>query len=166
MDVPHVSRFSVITDPQNATLALIKGRQRGEERIARPGAAGQVSWHELLALDLEKAFAFYGELFGWRKADSEADQMGTYQHFSFGTEMIGGMFTKSQISLVSIWLYYFNVDDIEAAARRVKAGGGRVLYGPIAVQGGARVVHCADPQNAIFGLIDRHVRVSVGCYSA
>ena len=78
-DVPNISRFSVVADPQMATLALVKGLKSGQAQSAELGAPGRVGWHELLAADWEKAFAFYGELFGWQKADSHVGAMGTYQ---------------------------------------------------------------------------------------
>ncbi len=163
-DVPNVSRFSVIADREAATLALVKGRDN-QEQAAQPGAPGHVGWHELLASDLEGAFTFYSKLLGWQKTDVQPGSMGIYQLLSAGTETIGGMFSRPGMSLLSLWLYYFNVGDIETAAKRVQAGGGQILYGPAVVQGGARIVHCTDPQGAIFALIDRRVRVSVGCYS-
>jgi uncharacterized protein len=162
-DVPNVSRFSVIADPQKATLALIKGRERAQERPVQPGTPGRVGWHELLASDLENAFAFYSELLGWQKTEMHSGALGTYQQFSAGTGSIGGIFTGPGVP--SLWLYYFNVDGIEAAAKRVKEGGGQVFYGPITVSGGARVVHYTDPHGAIFALIDWPIRIAVGCYS-
>jgi predicted enzyme related to lactoylglutathione lyase len=89
--------------------------------------------------------------------------MGTYQLFSDGTETIGGMWNSK--SPLPLWFYYFNVGDIEAAAKRVEASGGEIFYGPTAVPGGARVVHCRDPQGALFALIDWRVRITIGCYS-
>ena len=85
----------------------------------------------MLAADWEKAFSFYGELFGWQKANADVDPMGTYQLFSAGGQTIGGMFTKPPMAPVPFWLYYFNVGDIDAAAERVKAAGGQILEGPI-----------------------------------
>ena len=93
-DVPNISRFSVFADPQMATLALLKWLRPGQEQPAELGAPGRVGWHELLAADWEKALAFYGELFGWQKADADIGAMGTYQLFSAGGQTIGGMFTK------------------------------------------------------------------------
>ena len=54
----------------------------------------RVGWHELLAADWETAWAFYSELFGWQKAETDKGAMGTYQQFSAGGQTIGGMFTK------------------------------------------------------------------------
>ena len=101
----------------------------------RPDAPGRVGWHELLAADWEQAWAFYGDLFGWQKADAEIGETGTYQPFSAGGQMIGGMFTKHRTIPAPFWLYYFNVGDIDATAQRVKAGGGQILEGPIEVAG-------------------------------
>ena len=160
-NILDISRFSVVADPQMATLALVKGRKFGQAQSAGLGAPGRVGWHELLAADWEKAFAFYGELFGWQKADSHFGVMGTYQGFSAGGETIGGMFTKPATLPLPFWLYYFNIDDVQAAAKRVEAGGGQILYGPTAVPGGAWIVHCTDPQGAIFALLDRRSRKAI-----
>ncbi len=165
-DVPNISRFSVIADPQMATLALIQGLKSSQVRASEVGKPGRVGWHELLAADWEKALAFYGQLFGWQKADSHVGSMGTYKQFSAGGETIGGMFNKPATLLVPFWLYYFNIADIETAAKRVEAGGGQILYGPTAVPGGAAIVHCRDPQGAIFALLDRHSRRPIGYFES
>ena len=159
-NVPNVGRFSVVADPQSATLALIKGLKPGQEQ-ADLFTPGRVGWHELLAADWEKAFAFYGELFGWRRADGHIGAMGTYQQFSAGGKTIGGMFSKPPDLPLPFWLYYFNVAGIEAAAKRVEAGGGQILYGPTAVPGGAWIAHCTDSQGAIFALLDRRIRKAI-----
>ena len=66
--------------------------------------------------------------------------------------MIGAMFTKPATIPAPFWLYYFNTDDIDAAAQRVTAGGGEVLEGPFETAGGSWVIRCADPQGAAFAL--------------
>ena len=164
-DVPNVSRFSIISDPQMATLALIKRRQGGHEGSPIFWGLGNVGWRELLASDLETAFAFYSAVFGWQKSEAHTGSMGTYQQFSAGGETIGGMFARPEMSPMSMWLYYFSVGNIEAAVKRVATGGGQIFYGPVAVPGGARIAHCMDPQGALFALIDWHVCIAVACYS-
>ncbi len=162
-DVRNASRISVIADPEMATLALIEGSKRSPR--AKPGTPGYVGWHELLASGVERAFAFYSGLFGWQKTEADVSSEGTYQLFSAGAEEIGGIVTRPETSQLSIWLYYFNVEDIGAAAKRVETSGGQILYGPVAVQSGARIVHCTDPQGAVFALIDWNIRISIACYS-
>jgi predicted enzyme related to lactoylglutathione lyase len=151
-DIPNISRFSVAVDPQMATIALFKWLNPGQEQPAEPDAPGRVGWHELLAADWEQAWAFYGDLFGWQKERVEVGGAGPYQPFSAGGQMIGGMFTKHRTIPVPFWLYYFNTGDIDATAQRVKAGGGRILEGPIESPGGSWILRCADPQGAVFAL--------------
>ena len=151
-NVSDISRFSIFTDPQNARLALFKWLKPGQEQPADPGAPGRVGWHELLAADWEQAWAFYGELFGWQKEDAEVGEAGTYQLFSTGGQMIGGMVTKPATMPDPFWLYYFNVGDIDATTQRVVAGGGQILDGPLEVPGGSWIVRCTDPQGAVFAL--------------
>ena len=163
-DVLDISRFSIIADPEGTTLALIKWLKPSGAPSTALGTPGRAGWHELLAANWEKAFAFYAALFGWQKAEAQDGAMGTYQQFSAAGETIGGMFTKPPTLTLPFWLYYFNVADIEAATRHVEAGGGEILYGPMEVPGGAWILHCADPQGAIFALLDRRVRKAVGYY--
>jgi uncharacterized protein len=151
-DVADVSRFSVVADPQAATLALVKWLNLGQEQSAVPSLPGHVGWHELSAVDWEKAFEFYSELFGWLKVDADVGESGTYLLFSAGGQTIGGMSTKPATVPMPFWLYYFNVGDLDAAAKRVKAGGGKILEGPIDARGGSRVARCTDPQGAMFAL--------------
>ena len=64
----NIGRISVVADPQTANLALVQGLKTGQRQPAELGKPGRVGWHELLAADWKKAFAFYGELFGWQRA--------------------------------------------------------------------------------------------------
>ena len=70
-----------------------------------------------------------------------------------GGETIGGMMTKPPAVPAPCWLYYFNVDAIDAAASRLQAGGGAILNGPMEVPGGHWIVQCRDPQSAAFCLV-------------
>ena len=165
-DLPDICRFAVVADPQMATLALIKGAKPRQEPSAEPDKAGHVGWHELLAADWEKAFAFYAELFGWQKVESNVGPMGTYQQFCAGPTTIGGMFTKSASLPFPFWLYYLNVADIEATAKSVEAAGGQILDGPACVPSGAWIAHCMDPQGATFALLERRSHKAIGYFES
>jgi len=164
-EVPGVSRFSIVADPQRATLGLIERLQPSQEPPSGRNAPGRVGWHELLAADFETAFTFYSALFGWRKGDRQEGFMGVYQNFAVGAKTIGGMFTKPPTLPHPFWLYYFNVEDIDAAARRVEAAGGAIYYGPIEAPGGACILHCADSQGATFALLERRPVKPVGYFT-
>lgn len=163
-EIPNISRISIAADPQMATIALLKWLDGGQAHPAEFDALGRVSWHELIAADWEAAFAFYRELFGWQKAQAETGLAGTYQLFAAGGQTIGGMFTKSVVEPAPFWLYYFNVEDIDAAIRRVTAGGGTLLNGPIEVPSKRWIVRCADPQGAVFALAGKRAHGGVGYF--
>jgi predicted enzyme related to lactoylglutathione lyase len=90
--------------------------------------------------------------------------MGPYQLFSAGGETIGGMFTKPATEPVPFWLYYFNVGDIDVAMRRVRAGRGEIVHGPIEVRGGRWMAQCTDPQGAIFALVGKRSHNGIGYF--
>ncbi len=162
-DIPSVSCFSLVADPQMATFAMFKWLDASRERSTELSAPGHVGWHELLAVEWQQVWPFYCELFGWQKARADVGVRGTYQRFSSGGRAIGGMFTKPSVVPIPFWLYYFNTGDIDSAAKRVRSGNGQILNDAIEVPGGAWVMQCADPQGAIFGLIGerRHMRIVV-----
>jgi predicted enzyme related to lactoylglutathione lyase len=148
----NIGRVSVVADPQKATFALVTRLTYGQQRPGGLDAPARVGWHELLAEDRNKIFDFYGKLFGWQKANSETDPADLYQLFSVGGQTIGGMLTKLPTVYQPCWLYYFNVDDIGAAANRVTTGGGHILQDPIELPDGCWIMRCADPQGALFAL--------------
>lgn len=151
-DVSDISRFSVFTDPQGTRLALFKWRNPAQQPTTSPDEKGRVGWRELIATEWEAAWIFYDDLFGWQKEDADITEATTYQPFSAGGQVIGGMFTKPPTVPAPFWLYYFNTGDIDAAAQRVATGGGQVLEGPHETAGGSWVIRCADPQGAAFAL--------------
>lgn len=156
-DIPSVGRFSVVADPYGAVFALFK--PTAGEMAERPalGTPGTVCWHELHAGDGPGAFAFYSGLFGWTKTEAmDMGPMGVYQLFATGDAAVGGMMTKHAEFPAPSWLYYFNVDGIDAAMGRVKDNGGQVLMGPQEVPGGSWIIQCLDPQGAMFAVVSAH----------
>jgi len=162
--IPDISRVSVAVDPQMAMFALLTWLQGGHAQPAALSTPGTVGWHELLAADREKAWTFYGDLFGWQKADADSDAGDMYQLFSVGGETVGGICTKPATAPVPFWLYYFNIGDIDLAVKRVKAGGGRIVNGPLEVPRGRWIVQCLDPQGAIFALAGTRSHDGIGYF--
>jgi uncharacterized protein len=153
-DIPGVGRFAVVADPHGARFILFHGTGEPAGPPPAPNTPGHVGWHELHAGERESAFAFYSGLFGWTKVDSvDMGPMGIYQIFATEDAPVGGMMTKSPNIPAPFWLFYFNVDDIEAAAARTRQGGGQVLNGPMEVPGGSYIVQCTDPQGAMFAMV-------------
>jgi len=151
-DIPNIGRYATVTDPQGAALNLFKPTQTGHRAVSM--LPGHIGWHELHSSDWPKAFDYYTDMFGWLKGDSvDMGSMGTYQLFTIGGTPSGGMFNSPAAQAARFWLYYFNVGDIDAAAKRVGDNGGKVMQGPHQVPGGGWIVQAADAQGAAFALL-------------
>jgi len=147
----NIGRIAIVADPQKATFALAQGLKH-DLPPSEAVELGRVGWHELLAGEWRAAFAFYHELFGWQRTQSEVGSLESYQLLSAGDRTIGGMFTKLPIAPIPFWLYYFNVPDIAVATDRVMASGGRTVQGPNQLPDVGWIAWCVDPQGAMFAL--------------
>ncbi|MER7705738.1 VOC family protein [Kitasatospora sp. NPDC097605] len=108
-------------------------------------------WVSLLSRDLAAATAFYGPLLGWTFRPVPSS-WGPYLHGTAdGTVVAGLAGTAAGRQLPAGWTTYFGTEDADAAAERIRSGGGTVAVGPLAVDGG-RMLLGADSQNAAFGL--------------
>ena len=157
-DIPTVGRFAVATDPHGASFYLFKGIGGQMPAPVAIGTPGHVGWAELHAGDLETAWKFYETLFGWT-SPSEMDMgpMGVYCMFATGGEMpVGGMMTKTPETPAPMWLYYFNVEGVDAAIARAVKGGAQLLMGPHEVPGGQWIAQFVDPQGMMFAVVGFH----------
>ncbi len=149
-DIPNVGRFAVLADPQGATFAVFT--PSGPPPGPAP-AQGAFSWHELQTTDVAAALRFYGQLFGWSKGvGHDMGAMGVYQLFEHGGASVGGMCNTQGPSTPPSWLSYVHVADANRAVASAKAGGGRLLHGPIEVPGGSWIALFLDPQGGAFAV--------------
>jgi predicted enzyme related to lactoylglutathione lyase len=132
------------------------GRTKASKPSRRkPGHGG---WNELNTTDWEAAFLLYSRLFGWEKSTPmDMGPMGVYQLFSAGgAEAIGAMFNSPETPRPH-WLFYFNVENIDAAQGRLAAAGGSILMGPHPVPGDLWMIQARDPQGAPFAIVGPRV---------
>ncbi len=154
-DIPGIGRFAVVADPDGATFILFKGNREAPPAHSA-NEVGRIGWNELHAGNWEKAWEFYSGLFGWTKETAvDMGTMGTYQTFETGAAG-GGMRTRMPETAAPLWLYYINVESVEAAVGRIEKAGGKVMMGPHEVPGGAWIVQGVDPQGAIFAVTSRN----------
>jgi predicted enzyme related to lactoylglutathione lyase len=154
IEIPKVGRMQMMMDPQGAAFYIIEPSM-DEQRPEGPAQVGDASWHELMTTDMNAAMKFYQDVFGWQPSDSmDMGEMGKYQMFNRPHGMIGGMMNKppQMANVPPNWQIYFRVPDVDAAAERIKARGGKILNGPMDVPDGDRIVNAMDPQGAAFGL--------------
>jgi hypothetical protein len=150
MDLEGVGRMALVADPQGVAFYVMRGESEEASNSFDPMKAGHCSWNELSTPDQEGALAFYTGRFGWEKGDvMPMGEMGGYQFIRHGGGMIGAIMT-SPPGRPAGWNFAFGVRDIEEAAAKIAAGGGRVNYGPVEVPGGDYVVMASDPQGAAF----------------
>ena len=159
MDIPGVGRFAMVADPGGAPFYVMTPKPPpGAEPGPMPpgGTPGTIGWRELYSpLGDKGALAFYGGQFGWESI-AEFDMggtMGIYRIFGADGAQMGGMMKQPENIPASFWNFYVNVDGIDAAAERVKSGGGEIRMGPHEVPGGSWVLQGVDPQGAAFALI-------------
>jgi predicted enzyme related to lactoylglutathione lyase len=98
----------------------------------------RLNYVELPVTDLRQTKAFYETVFGWKLSDFGP----AYAATTTGDTDIGLQADKAEASTAP--LPVIEVTDIEAAFRRVLAGGGRITH-PIFVFPGGKRFHFRDP---------------------
>ena len=154
-EIPTIGRFAVATDPHGAVFVLFKGAGGQMPAPVAANTPGHIGWAELHSGDLETAWPFYTSLFGWT-SPSEMDMgpMGVYRMFATGGDMpVGGMMTKTPHTPVPVWIYYFNVETLDAAVERATEAGGKLIMGPQEVPGPLWIAQFFDPQGALFAMV-------------
>ncbi len=153
-DVPHVARMAVVGDPTGANFNIMQPFDQDGGKLPASTTMGAVGWNEAHVGDLDAAWAFYADMFGWTKGYShDMGAEGTYQLFQIDGKDVGGMMNKMASTPMAMWIYYFNVDGMEAAVARITKAGGKVAFGPMEVPGGQWTVHGIDPQGGHFALL-------------
>jgi predicted enzyme related to lactoylglutathione lyase len=154
-DIPGIGRFAVASDPHGAAFIIFRPNTDQNPAKVAMGTPGHIGWRELHAGNGDEAWDFYSRLFGWEKSQAmDMPGLGVYQMFSTGDEpMAGGMMTMMPGTPRPHWLFYFNVEAIDAAASRIKKGGGTLTIEPMEVPGGQWTINARDPQGQAFGLL-------------
>jgi uncharacterized protein len=158
-DIPGVGRFAVVHDPQKVKYLLFEPARREAPPRLDQMAVGNVGWHELLTEDAAKAFEYYSKHYGWQKDHAhDMGPMGIYQTFRTDKPLYtGGMMNLGgpgmPPGIPPHWQYYFIVEEIEAAQKRVQDAGGNVVLPPMDVPGGSRIMQAIDDQGGHFALM-------------
>lgn len=113
-------------------------------------ATGTPCRAELSAPDVAGAQGFYGAVFGWEFAGDPAG--GTVVAAADGRAVAVIVRCAADGPTRGGWTVYFACGDIEAAAERVRALGGRVLVGPRDASPTSRRLLATDRGGGVFGL--------------
>lgn len=152
MVVADLGAMAILADPTGATVGIWQpGSHIGFEKYNEPGG---VTWDELHSKDFEASARFYAEVFGWQlEPTSDTDDF-RYSTGQIDGQPVAGLMDSSKFlppEVPSMWTVYFSVPDIDRAAEKVTAGGGRVLRPPEDTPFG-RIGEFADPTGALFKL--------------
>jgi predicted enzyme related to lactoylglutathione lyase len=148
-DVVDAGRMSVIADPTGAVICTWQPKNHpGAAVVNEPGA---FSWNELLTPDVERAAAFYQELFGWNHRTQAMGPM-TYTEFLLGEQSIAGAQPPPMEGIPPVWTVYFTVANTDATLADAKSRGANVLVEATDIPPG-RFAVLTDPQGAAFNII-------------
>ncbi|BDA64399.1 VOC family protein [Actinomyces capricornis] len=143
--------FAVVTDPGGAQVGMISDT---DPAPAAPQEAGMPLWYEVLTDGLDAGVGFYETVFGWRTREVEPGQGLPYRVNDPGTGPLCGIGERSAFTGgAPAWRVYFGVEDLDSAAARVPALGGRALGEPQDSPYG-RILPVADPHGANFMLVE------------
>jgi predicted enzyme related to lactoylglutathione lyase len=116
---------------------------------------GKVIWADLVTPDIAAAKHFYGELFGWTFNDVHTGAS-DYSVALLDGNPVGGLFQGAMRpgeQRQPAWLTFISVPDIAAAGRSILAHGGKMLAPTRSYPDRGRQAVFADPQGAIFAVL-------------
>ncbi len=119
---------------------------------------GKVIWHDLITDTPEASKRFYTELLGWQFEDIGAGigNSAGYSLIRHNGRLVGGLVDQTRLQTkadISQWVTVISVADADAATASVRDGGGHVFSAPVDVAERGRLAVVADPQGALFALL-------------
>jgi len=121
---------------------------------SRSPEASRIVWHDLMTVDLERSKDFYKGLFGWTTVQQEMGPVGSYTVIRHRGQAIGGMVaTDPRHGVLTHWLSYLTVDDVNGLCERISKLGGKVAVEPRGVEGVGRFAILQDPEGVVFSAI-------------
>lgn len=151
-DAPGVGRFCGFLDPQGAYLAAMSYDEPTADDPPRTmetafQTPGMFSWLECRVPDVDKAIAFYTELFGW--TIQTQDMSGTpYSMLQVGDVTIGGVMQQPFEGAPPHWGGYVTVRDTDQTLETAATTGGKISVPAFDVPGVGRLGFLEDPQGA------------------
>jgi predicted enzyme related to lactoylglutathione lyase len=150
LELGNIGRAAAITDPQGAVVGLLRSRVGDPDDSIGP-AAGRIVWDEMLAADQATAADFYGSLASL-EVSTISRRGGEYTLLRAQGRDRAGVMERPDPRVTPLWLTYFAVDDVAAAARRVTELGGEVLLAPSPDLREGQMAVVTDPGGAILAL--------------
>jgi predicted enzyme related to lactoylglutathione lyase len=116
---------------------------------------GRFVWHQLLTRDVPGAKKFYPSLTGWKAQPWPLDPSYTVCHA--GDVPAAGMMQMAPEFPADVpchWMTYIGTRDVDGIAEAAVLAGGYIVKAPSDMKGAGRYAVLADPQGAVFAIID------------
>lgn len=116
---------------------------------------GRFVWHQLLTRDVPGAKKFYPTLTGWNAQPWPMDP--DYTVCVAGEVPTAGMMAMAPdfpSDVPAHWMQYIGTRDVDATAEAAVLAGGFIVKQPSDMKGAGRYAVLADPQGAVFAVID------------
>ncbi|MFI8368088.1 VOC family protein [Streptomyces sp. NPDC085466] len=113
---------------------------------------GTPCWVSLMVHGMDTTQEFYQALFGWEFVPGP-QQLGPYARALLGGKEVAGIGQLPPDRHLEIaWTTYLATPDADETAEAVRCCGGTVAVGPLDAGEAGRMVICADPAGAVFGV--------------
>ncbi len=152
--VANLGQEAVLADPQGAVFAVLASSSGDPaDDLAQPG---EWIWSSLITSDPAADAAFYKAVFGYDVFDLPDAQ--DAKHLILAS----GNYARASVNPIPAswttgrprWLSYVRVGDMKAMVAKVATLGGRVVLPPRIDRHGGEIALVADPQGALFGLLE------------
>ena len=148
-DIAENGRMAVCHDPSGANFDLWQGKNSPGTDVDTT-IHGAPSWFENLTDDMDRATAFYTELFGWTAEVMPQPDL-RYMTFKLGGEWVAGMLEMG--GMPPHWGTYFTVVNADVIAGKAEQLGGKVFMPAKEVEGVGRFAGLVSPQGVHFYVI-------------
>jgi len=117
---------------------------------------GRFCWVDFSAADMDRAAAWFSELFGWDVEHQDTHGGPPYAQFTLGGKVVAGVGQLSPemkaAGVPPVWNNYVGVDDAAAIAKRVVELEGTVVVPVMKVMGAGSLAYFNDPEGANFAV--------------
>ncbi len=149
-DIDPSGRMAYVVDPVGAAVGLWQaGTHIGAGLV---NEAGTLIWNELITAAPEKALPFYEAVLGLTGTTTDMEG-GQYTVLQVGEDQVGGCARPRMPGVPAHWHVYFATENADDTVAAIKAAGGKVVAEPFDVPEVGRMAVVADPQGAVFSVI-------------
>ena len=152
-ELANIGRDALLRDPQGAVFGLLTSASGDPPDMA--ALPGEWIWSSLVTTDPSADATFYRTVLGYDLFPSpDARQAGhlILASGSYARASVNPLPTTHAVSRPR-WISYVRVADLDAAAAAVTRLGGTVVVPPHEDSQGGAIALAADPQGALFGLL-------------